>query len=432
MNQIKGLCFLARLILPIDSPPVENGYLLVSGDRILNFGRKKDLNISNKEFVFVDCGDSIILPAFINAHAHLDYTSFHGKIKPQKSFTAWIKEIVAAKKQLTLQDYRNSWKAGAEMLLKTGCGFVANIESVPDLIPEVWGETPLTVFSMIEILGIQNKDFDYQRLIKSKRETANSRKNDIISISPHSLYSTNPELLKKCFEFAEKENLQMSIHIAESREEYEMFKFKKGELIDWLASLGRDISDCGHGSPVHTLFNYIAPQKTILVHANYIEDDDVELMRKNEASVVHCPRSFSYFGHEQFHLSKLLSAGINVCIGTDSLASVCLMDNREDNQLNMFSEMRQFASVFKDVAPELILRMATVNGAKAIGMENEYGVIKEGACANVIGIPYNGGIKDVYEAVINYNSNSVGFSILRGQIVFIEKNYRDLFPMATA
>jgi len=424
MNQIKGLCLLARLILPIDSPPVENGYLLIRNNCIFGFGQKKDLNATKGEFDFVDCGESVILPAFVNAHAHLDYTCLHGKIKPQKNFTTWIKEIVAAKKQLTAQDFKTSWKTGAEMLLRTGCGIVANIESAPNLIPEIWGETPLVLYSLIEILGVQNRDFDFWNLIKSKREMTIRANN--IGISPHSLYSTNPELLKKCFEFAIKENLLVSVHIAESKDEYEMFKSGRGELIEWLKSLGRQTSDCGYGSPVRILYKYEVPQKMLLVHANYIDDDDVELIRRNNASVVHCPRSFSYFGHEQFHLRKLLDAGINVCLGTDSLASTGLSENREDNQLNMFSEMRQFASVYPEIEPALILRMATKNGAIAIGMENKYGVIKKGAYANLVGIPYSGKIEDAYEATVNYKGESVGFTMIEGKIKFAEGNYKEL------
>ena len=104
-------------------------------------------------------------------------------------------------------------------------------------------------------------------------------------------------------------------------------------------------------------------------------------------SVVHCPRSHEYFKHLLFPRAELAAAGVNICLGTDSLASV-LKDKGKLPELNLFEEMRTFAKKYSDVAPAAVLKMATMNGAQALGKAGQVGELTENALADMIVVPY--------------------------------------------
>src|ERR1041384_173054 len=126
----------ARVVLPISGPPIQNGAVLVRGRRVRGVGRWRDL-ASHREPT-VDLGDAVLLPGLVNAHCHLDYTDMAGQFHPPKVFTDWLKLITSTKAEWDLSDYSNSWRTGAQMLLSTGTTTVADIEVVPQLLPDVW------------------------------------------------------------------------------------------------------------------------------------------------------------------------------------------------------------------------------------------------------------------------------------------------------
>lgn len=425
MSHKRRLCLTARCILPVRSPPIENGFVLIEGDKILELGQKTELNYLRNcsGCRFIDCGESVILPSLINSHAHLDYTHFAGKIPPVNSFSQWIQSIIKEKKAFV--NYSESWKEGAEMLLRSGSGFIGNIESIPALLYDVWEKTPLKILSFLEIIDLKyrhNSDWMNKFGTLLEKLFRFTIKEKSIGLSPHSLYSTTPDLLDDCFALAEKYNLPVSIHIAESKEEYEMFKHRDGALYKWLKDTGRDMSDCGAGSPVKTLFsNHNTPTGLILAHCNYIDEEDIQIIKKRVASVVHCPSSFIYFGHKDFKCDRLLNSGINVCLGTDSLASVNA-DGYEKPTLNMFNEMRNFSKKFCNVSPQQIIEMATINGAKAVNMSGKIGELAPGTNADLIGIPFEERVENVYETIVNFSGNIL-FSLIDGEAVYCDKAF---------
>jgi len=185
-------------------------------------------------------------------------------------------------------------------------------------------------------------------------------------------------------------------------------------MFDWLRRSKREMSDCGVGTPVEHLRQCgVLNQNLIAVHANYLRKSDVELLAARKVNVVHCPRSHAYFAHEPFQIRKLLKAGVNVCLGTDSLASVYKRP-RENAQLDMFAEARAFASNNKSMSVRRIIEMATINGARALGLRRRVGELREGACADLIAIPFNGRVVESHEAVLHHEGD-VAASMIDGQ-----------------
>lgn len=392
----------ARWLLPMDRPPIEDGALLIGAGRVLEAGRWGDLR-SGYCGESEDLGEVVVLPGLINAHAHLDYTGLAGQLPVPRQFADWVTGILALKADRRPADYAPDWKRGAAMLLRHGTTTVVDIEAVPELLPEVWAATPLRVCSCLELTGVRSGRDPGSLLAEAVRLLEGlPAGRSWGGLSPHAPYSTRPELLQLSAAMSRSRGWVLTTHVAESESEYEMFDRASGSLYEWLRGSGRDMSDCGGRSPVAHLDGLgVLSSKLLAVHANYLAPDDTRLLGENRVTVVHCPRSHAYFGHAPFPYSALVSAGVRVALGTDSLASV-LSSADSPSELDLTAEMRTFATAHPDVAPREILAMATRHGAKALGRGPALGRLGNGSCADVIVMDLQPRAAELEAAVLNH------------------------------
>lgn len=416
-NTVKSTLLLrARLVLPVARPPLSDGAVLVSGRRIAAVGRWRDFSACAPKRV-VDLGAVVLMPGLVNAHAHLDYTDMAGQLPPPRTFSDWLSLITETKAGWSRADYMASWVAGAEMLARTGTTTVADIEAVPQLLPEVWAATPLRVFSFLEMIGIKG----HRRppdIVREAVARLDSLKHCRCrgGLSPHAPYSTVPELMRLSARMARRRKWRLATHVAESAPEYEMFERGRGEMHEWLQRSGRDMSDCGRGSPVQQLQRCgVLSSRLLAVHANYLGRHDAKLLARHGVHVVHCPRCHSYFRHDPFPLRRLLKAGVNICLGTDSLASI-YKARHERVELSLFEEMRALAKKAPWLSARRILRMATLNGARALGMKGQIGELAEGRLADLVALPLAGKVADIHERVL-HDARDVAASMIDGQWV---------------
>lgn len=403
----------AKTILPITAPAIQDGAVFIVGNKIRQVAAWRDLKPHLREKA-VDLGEVILLPGLVNAHCHLDYTDMAGCLPPPKTFTDWIGGITAHKTGWSYSDYASSWLRGAHQLVRTGTTTVADTEVMPDLHPEVWEATPLRVFLFLEMTGIKSRR-PPQAILREAVEKIDSLRHprNRAMLSPHAPYSTRPELLQLTARLAQKRNWRVSIHVAESIQEFEMFMRAEGRMHDWLKRNERDNSDCGLGSPVaHLARNRLLGENVLAIHVNCLAKGDATLLAKNHTHVVHCPRSHSYFKHPPFERSRLARAGVNVCLGTDSLATVRKI-GRTKPELDMFAEMRELAHKDSSASPSEILRMATVNSARALGLAGKVGELTPNALADLIVIPA-GKAKTPEQAVIAH-AGPVRASMIEGR-----------------
>jgi cytosine/adenosine deaminase-related metal-dependent hydrolase len=403
----------ARIVLPVSRPPIEDGAVAVAGQRIQTVGRWADLaaHFSSRT---VDLGECVLLPGLINAHCHLDYTDLAGKIPPPRNFTDWIKGIVALKAAWSLDEFRRSWRRGATLLVRTGTTTVADVEAVPELLPDAWHATPLRVISFRELICLKDSAQAKEQFTAAVNHTTALPGSDgRVGLSPHAPYTTSAELLRLAAALARQRGWLLTTHVAESEPELQMFLYRQGPMYDWLKHQ-RDMSDCGLGSPVQHLdrCGYLA-ENLLAVHANYLWRDDALVLGRRKVSVAHCPRSHDYFRHLRFPYEVLAAAGVNVCLGTDSLASLRPLPN-QPLELNMFAELGQFATAVPNAAPVAILRLATVNAAAALGQKGNLGELAPQALADLIAIPFQGASAQVHEAVVHH-SGAVAASMIDGR-----------------
>jgi cytosine/adenosine deaminase-related metal-dependent hydrolase len=373
------MLYLADLVLPISAPPITHGAVRVEGAEITAVGPASELLAQEGEPV-TDLGASTLLPGLINAHCHLDFTRFKGAIAPKQSFTEWIKTINALRRSFSTQDYLDSIAEGFDLLAEGGVTTVANIEAFPELLPHL-PVPPLRTWWFLELIDVRSRINEDETLLgalsffESHPEWLGG-----FGLSPHAPYTASIDLYRLARTCGEKYGMLSTTHIAESVEEHEMFCHARGSMYDFLAGLGRDNSDCGQGSAVsHLIEHGVIGPGCIIAHLNYLQDYDYELVARSGASVVHCPKCHTYFGHAPFPMKMLREYGVNVCLGTDSLAS--------NTSLDMRAEMRE-AQTLHGLGDREVLEMVLLNGARALGQQGKLGEITPGSVADLVSFPH--------------------------------------------
>ena len=391
----------ARFVLPVGSPPIENGAVRVEGSRIVEVGPWRDLGGTAE-----DLGDVVLMPGLINAHCHLDYTGMRNAILFSGKFSHWVRRLNELKRTQTDDEYLQAIAEGFNELKKWGTTSVYNIESFPELMVRM-PIPPIRTWWFYELLDIRHRIHteDFVAGALAFFEDHQSWQGGF-GLSPHAPYTTSLELYELIRFCCEKYSMPVMTHLSETQEEFEMFAQSKGPLYDFLAPLGRDMADTGGTTPLrHLLQNNSLPHGAILTHMNVLAEDDWELLRTRlDFSIVHCPNCHAYFERPAFPMARFRESGLNLCLGTDSLAS--------NKALNLFEEMRTVRENFPEVSPEAVLDMVTRNAARAIGQAGQLGEIAPGALADLIAIPCDS--RDVITSVIE-NRREISWMMISGK-----------------
>ncbi len=404
----------ARTVVTMDGAPIENGGVAVSKDRIVDVGSFDDVKMRNAGNT-LDLGEQVLMPGFINAHCHLDYTCLRGKIQAQGSFADWIRAINAEKAMLSPKDYIDSINNGFAEARRFGTTTIANLTAFPELIPHI--QPPLRTCwfpELIDVRAPERADKLVEAAIQSVEgaQSQPGRHDDHLpwGLAPHAPFTASEELFRRCEQVARRESILLTTHLAESHEEMLMFRDASGPLYEFLKNIGRTMDDCGNTTPLQlflTASGGRAVPRWIVVHLNELAESDFNLLERSEPKlhIVHCPRSHKYFGHSQFSFERLRSLGFNISLGTDSLAS--------NENLSLFDEMRAFQKNFPEVCPEEILRMVTVNPACALRQQGALGKTRRGACADLLAIPSSG--DKVLEEIIAFMGKP--WMMVAGQVI---------------
>jgi cytosine/adenosine deaminase-related metal-dependent hydrolase len=218
-------------------------------------------------------------------------------------------------------------------------------------------------------------------------------------LSPHAPYTASAALYRRAAAEARRRGWLLTTHVAESREEDEMLRHGTGPMAEFF---GRAAEGVG---AVEWLSRWdVLGTNCLAVHANHVTASEVELLAKSGTHVVHCPKSHRFFGREPVMWERWMKCGVNVCLGTDSLAS--------NDSLDMFGEMRAVSGL----SPRQVLALATVNAAKALNRDGKLGRIAPGAWADLIAVPVASGTADAHEAVV-FAEKPVNFVMIGGKVV---------------
>ena len=396
----RGMIVRARVVVTMDGAPVKNGAVAVSGDRIVDVGKFPEVSARYSGQKIIDLGEQVLLPGLINAHCHLDYTCLRGKIPRQKSFTDWIRAINTEKSKLSPQDYAASINEGFAEAKQFGTTTIANLTAFPELIRQLPGP-PIRTWWFAELIDVRSPNLTNE-LVDSAIESLKSAQN--YGLAPHALFTASKNLYQRCEEAGK--DVLLTTHLAESREEMEMFRDGSGPLYKFMENIGRDMGDCGHETPLERFFKVRDSSNALhsprndndwlVAHLNELTESDFDLLEKvrTRFHVVHSPRSHDYFGHSPFQSERLRRLGFNICLGTDSLAS--------NESLNLFAEMRAFQRSESEISPRKIFEMVTVNPASALRQQNTLGRIRPGFQADLTAIPCREG-RDLFGEIVAFD-----------------------------
>ena len=405
------MIYRARAIVTMDGPPIENGAVAVQEGVIRAVGNRDEVARLVRDET-IDLGEQVILPGLINAHCHLDYSTLRHAISPQKSFADWIRNINGLKRNFHDDDYLDAIRRGFAESKKWGATTVLNIETQPELLLRM-PPPPLRTWWYYEMIDIRHR-ITTEELVAGALAFFNQRPDwsGGFGLSPHAPYTASADLYRLAGECSRVTGMPLTTHVAESAEEDEMFRHARGSLYDFLASLGRDMGDCGRKSAFANLTDEdCAGPDWLLVHLNELGEDDFELIASRglgaEMQVVHCPLSHRYFGHRKFQFKRLRDLGVNISLGTDSLAS--------NDSLDMFAEMRELQRNEPWLRAEELLETVTVNPARTLKKENVLGKIAPGAYADLIALPFSGALNAVYDEIVSHHK-PIEWIMVDGQV----------------
>ena len=317
---------LSRWVAPMDGPLLENAGVAYSDGIILAIASAKSLRDQYPAASIEDLGDCILLPGLINAHVHLELSALSPGEQPA-SFVDWLKRLIppSTPHPQSVQAFvEKSVAEGVRQCLRFGITRVGDISRQCALTRPLLAQGPLNVVSYGEVQAMaQRRGFLEERLaiaVDSRDESDFLR----TGISPHAPYSIESHGYTRCLELARSKALPLATHLAETSDEADFLAHHSGPFRDLWNHLQAWDEAVPHfsGGPIRFAANLgLLDYPTLLAHVNYCDDEELSLLAAGQASVVYCPRTHAYFRHPPHRWRDMLSAHVNVAIGTDSCAA---------------------------------------------------------------------------------------------------------------
>jgi len=363
------------LTLAPGSVPIQDGSVAILGGRIAAVGTTSEIKKSFLAPKTIDARGGLIMPGLVNAHTHAAMTCYRG-LADDLPLMEWLNQFVfpAEAKSDGDQVYWSTLLACAEMI-RSGTTTFCDMYLFEDRVAEAAKEAKIRA-----VVGEVLYDFPsphYGPIEKGLEFTEalikNWQKDPLITIvvEPHALYTCSPDLLKKCRSLADRYGVPLKTHLSENQGEVEEILNKYGRRpLDHLENLG------------------LLSSPLIACHCVWLTEAEMDLMARRGVRVVHNPESNMKLASGVAPVPDLLARGVTVGLGTDGCAS--------NNNLDLFQEMDSAAKLHKvhrldpTVMPsQTVLEMATLGGARVLGMEKEIGSLEAGKKADVIVLELN-------------------------------------------
>jgi cytosine/adenosine deaminase-related metal-dependent hydrolase len=356
----------ARWVFPVDQPPLEQGCVTIAGERIVAV-QPRGCRTPD-----VDFGGVAVLPGLVNAHTHLDLTGLRGLAPPSADFTAWLRQVIAHRRERSPEQVRADVREGLGECLRCGTTLLGDISGDGGAWDDL-AAAPLRAVVFREMLGLPGDRAsrawtDADAWLATHPATPTCRP----GLSPHAPYSVRSSL----FLAASAAGVPAAVHLAETAAEQELLVLRRGPFVPFLSELGvwapdGLAEDVGH---VLRLCNGTSP--VLFVHCNYLPPDAPV---PGNGSVVYCPRTHAAFAHPPHPFRGFLDRGVRVALGTDSLAS--------NPDLDVLAEARFLHRRYPEVSGAVLLRLATLAGAEALGWQHETGSLTPGKSADLVVLP---------------------------------------------
>jgi cytosine/adenosine deaminase-related metal-dependent hydrolase len=361
--------------------------VLVRGGRIEGTGPFPELRRQDPRARVVDLGNAIVLPGLVNAHTHLSLTSLQGVLPPGTPYLEALREITLRASALTPAEIGDAARAGAGESWRRGTSAVGEITTRPEGTAVLAADGRLLARVYFEFLGVTRERAErrFTEAGELAREWADPARNSGVvlpGLSPHAPYSVWPGLWGETALLCRERDLRWSTHLAESAHEEAFLEEGQGPLREHLESLG--VWDGSFPVPGRGIFasweeEDVLDARALLVHGVHLRSEEIARIATRNASVCLCPRSNAHLDLPPPPAEELHAARVNLCLGTDSLAT-----NRD---LGIWGEMRALARIAPRIPPSTLIAMATWNGACALGVEDGAGSLGRGRRADFLAVP---------------------------------------------
>jgi cytosine/adenosine deaminase-related metal-dependent hydrolase len=339
---------IADWVLPMVSPPLHPGCILLHGDTVVEMG---DLGLARRADKIQE-QKGILMPGFACAHTHLELTGIGLTWPtPGHSFTEWLSKMICKIQEIDDQEINaigSSVEKGFHMLYESGVRVIGDVSTFM-VSPKVMrgivkADTGIKSTVFLEYKGIRSKDAE-PVMSKLKRDVETLKSTPSLHIFPaiHALYSTSPELVKAIKEYTKSHHMKTSMHLAESLDEVEFLHSGTGKMKDLLMSIGKWDDEWKTYSSFCAYLETCecADKDTILIHCNHLSPEDIKVIAQKGAWVCLCPESNISLSTGMPDVYTFLDYGVHMCLGTDSLCS-----NRD---LHLGKEMNTLKKAFPDV-----------------------------------------------------------------------------------
>lgn len=401
------------LLLKNEDIVIENKDILIENGKIVKIER----NIQDNADKVIDAQNHIVMPGLINTHAHIPMSIFRETTEGCKLYEWLNDKIWPIEDKLTREDiYWASMLSYIEMI-STGTTCVNDQYFMPEQIREAAVNTGVRAVITRPIVDMGG---DLQTRINEFRELYESRdeNNALItySVAPHSLYTCSDKALEACTSLAKEYNLPIHVHFLESIDEIEDIKNK-------------------HGRPaIQVLRDYFKDVHTILAHCVKLTDEDIEVLKTMDCGIAHNPISNLRLGCKIADTTKYLKQGLNVALGTDGQGSGSNMDMFEAMRVACLAQGGIHENEERITAKDAV-KMATINGAKLLQLDNKIGSIEVGKDADIIlvnkeekldNITMLPNLNKIANLVYNTSGRSVDTTIVKGNILMENRQIKNV------
>jgi 5-methylthioadenosine/S-adenosylhomocysteine deaminase len=423
----------AKYVLPVSAPHIEDGAVLVRGDRIEAVGTRRDLIAAHPDEPVRDFGLAVLMPGFVDLHTHLEYSVFRGAVD-DVPYTAWKMQVQQKEQRLALEDWQDSAVLGAMEALGSGITTVADITTSGNSLVAAKESGLAGVF--YREVSTMDKTKVPQRIAQATDDieawqAAAAGSPIEVGIAPHSPYSCHPSLFEAAADLAISRGLPAAIHLAGSQDEYDFVRYGSSALAqDFREQSGwRDVAWMPTGvSPVRYVLQWglLNVPRLLAVHCVQVDEEDIQVLADHGVAIAHCPRCNAKLGMGIAPLPLFFEHGITVGIGTDSPASNNTVDPFDEMRIGLLLQrgVSGESDFFRYFTARTFIRLATIWGARALGLEDEVGSLEPGKRADVIAIdlsssPHMVPTADPYSALVHAaNQKDVVMTMVAGRVLF--------------
>jgi 5-methylthioadenosine/S-adenosylhomocysteine deaminase len=385
--------YCARWVLPITAEPIRDGAVAVEGTRIAGVGPRASLLERFPSAEVLELGEAAVLPGFVNCHTHLELTAMRGFLEPEEGdFFAWLRKVtVSRNERMTAEDLYVSAAWGACEAARAGITCVGDASDSGATTMRALRDAGLRGLVYQEAFGPDAREaaakFDTAR---GKIERLRSSETPLVTLglSPHSPYTVAPVLLEMLARYAIEERLPLMMHAAESEAEQALMT-EGGGIFAAAYALRGFAFDSPHTTTVRHLANTgVLDARPLLAHCIRVDEVDISLMKEHGAGVAHCPKSNAKLGHGRAPLAAMLEAGVQVGLGSDSVASNNVCDVLEEARYALLASRAASESVREGRMLDAsdALRLLTQGGAAAMSMQHVMGSLEEGLEADLVAV----------------------------------------------